>query len=267
MSGPDPRAVPDFGALARLDGRTFVVLGAGQGIGRQTVHALAQAGARVACVDREAALAESVATEVNGLPVVADALQREGVEHALAEAVRWSGAVQGLVDIIGMPHIGPLLELDDARWRSQFDIVVGHAYLALQVGGRVIGEHGGGAIVCVGSISGLASVRGQAAYGAAKAALHHLVACAARELAPRGVRVNAVAPGFVRTPRLESRLDEDQWARVAGIIPRGAPGLPAEIAGPILFLASDLASYITGQTLAVDGGLVGTVGLPSDVLD
>ena len=267
MSGPDPRAVPDFLSLARLEGRAFVVLGAGQGIGRQTAHALAQAGARVACVDRDAALAEAVAGEVGGLPVVADALQREGVERAFAEAARWAGAVRGLVDIIGMPHIGPFLELDDERWRWQLDVVVGHAYLALQVGGRLIAEQGGGAIVCVGSISGLASVRGQTAYGAAKAALHHLVAGAARELAPRGVRVNAVAPGFVRTPRLEGKLDERQWAQVARIIPRGAPGVPAEIAAPILFLASDLASYITGQTLAVDGGLVGTIALPPDLLE
>jgi NAD(P)-dependent dehydrogenase (short-subunit alcohol dehydrogenase family) len=84
----------------------------------------------------------------------------------------------------------------------------------------------------------------------------------AGELAPAGVRVNAVAPGFVRTPRLDSRLDEDQWQQVGAVIPRGTPGRPPEIAGPILFLASELASYVTGQVLRADGGLSGTTRIP-----
>jgi len=84
----------------------------------------------------------------------------------------------------------------------------------------------------------------------------------AGELAPAGVRVNGVAPGFVRTPRLNARLDEGQWDRVGAVIPRGAPGIPSEIAGPILFLASDLASYVTGQVLRADGGLSGTTRIP-----
>jgi NAD(P)-dependent dehydrogenase (short-subunit alcohol dehydrogenase family) len=116
--------------------------------------------------------------------------------------------------------------------------------------------------VFVGSMSGVGNVQGQVAYGAAKAALHHLVSGAARELAPSKVRVNAVAPGFVRTPRLVTMLGEEQWGAVDAIIPRGAAATPDEIAGPLLFLASDLASYITGQTLVIDGGLTGTVAIP-----
>jgi NAD(P)-dependent dehydrogenase (short-subunit alcohol dehydrogenase family) len=253
---------PDYLASLRLDGRVFVVLGAGAGIGRQATLALAQAGASLVCVDRSPELAEAVAAEVGGIAVTADITVRADVERVFREAREHAGPVTGLVDIVGQPHLGPLADLDDEGWRSQFALVVDHAFLALQIGGREIAAAGGGAMVFVGSISGVTHVPAQSAYGAAKAALHHLVACMAGELASAGVRVNAVAPGFVRTPRLDARLDERQWGQVAGLIPRGTVGSPSEIAGPILFLASDLASYVTGQVLRADGGLSGTTAMP-----
>ncbi len=115
----------------------------------------------------------------------------------------------------------------------------------------------------VGSMSGTTTLVGQAAYGTAKAALHQLVAGAARELGARKVRVNAVAPGFARTPRLNSMFDESQWADIGRCIPLGSAAVPSEIAGPLLFLVSDLASHVTGQTLAVDGGLAHTIAMPT----
>src|SRR4051794_24678861 len=202
-------------------------------------------------------LAEAVAAEVDGEPLVADVLRRDELERALAQ-----GRVSGLVDIVGMPVLGPLAELDDDDWQTQFDLVLRHAFLAMQIGGRVMAAAGGGTMVFVGSISGLAHVPGQAAYGTAKAALHQLVASMGRELAPVGVRVNAVAPGFTQTPRLLTILSSEQWSQVSSIIPRGAPGSSAEIAAPILFLAPDLSSYVTGQVLAVDGGMTGQVIVP-----
>ena len=161
-----------------------------------------------------------------------------------------------------MPHLGPLANLDDVRWASQFDLVLNHAFLAMQIGGKAIAEAGGGAMVFVASMAGLVSLPGQSAYGAAKAALIHLVACMGKEFGPARVRVNAVAPGFVRTPRLNSTLNEEQWTQIAALIPLGAPALPPEIAAPIVFLPSDLASHVTGQTLIVDGGIAGHVPLP-----
>ena len=253
----DRSEVPDYQAFARLDGRRLVVLGGGNGIGRQVCHALAQADARVVCVDREPELADAVAAEVDGEAVVADVTSRDELERLFG-----AGEVSGLVDIVGMPVLGPLSAIDDAAWRRQFDLVLTHAFLSMQIGGRAIARAGGGTMVFVGSISGLAHVPGQAAYGAAKAALHQLVASMGRELAPADVRVNAVAPGFTQTPRLLTVLTSEQWAQIASIIPRGHPGLPAEIAAAVLFLASDLSSYVTGQVLAVDGGMTGQVLVP-----
>jgi NAD(P)-dependent dehydrogenase (short-subunit alcohol dehydrogenase family) len=182
------------------------------------------------------------------------------VEEVFADAARRAGPVRGVVDIVGVASLGPLAALDDAGWDRQFDLVLRHAYLTLQIGGRAIAQAGGGAMVFVGSISGYAHADGEVAYGAAKAALHHLVAGAARELAPQAVRVNAMAPGYTRTPRLLSLLGEQRWKDIDAMIPRGRAAVPAEIAAPIAFLASDAASYITGQILGADGGLAG--GIP-----
>jgi NAD(P)-dependent dehydrogenase (short-subunit alcohol dehydrogenase family) len=258
----DEADTPDYMSALRMDGRVFIVLGSGAGIGRQTALALGQAGATVVCTDTNPELAEAVADEVGGVAATADITRRTELERVFEEARAQVEPVTGLVDIIGQPHIGPLAGFDDAQWRSQFALVVDHAFLALQIGGREIAAAGGGSMVFVGSISGVTYITGQSAYGAAKAALHHLVSCMAGELAPAGVRVNAVAPGFVRTPRLDARLTESQWQQVGTVIPRGAPGRPREIAGPILFLASDLASYVTGQVLRADGGFTGTTRVP-----
>lgn len=257
-----PAAIPDYPGLLSLRGRGFVVLGAGQGIGEQACHALAQAGASVLCVDVDGNRAEAVARAVDGHACAADATERADMERVFDEARRTLGPVRGVVDIIGVARIKSLADVSDADWRWQFDMVLRHAMLTLQIGAEAVAEAGGGPISLVGSFAGRRAIQGQVGYGTAKAALHHLVRTTATELGPRKVRVNAVAPGFVRTPRLEQNLDARQWALIEGAIPLRKAAQPSEIAAALLFLSSDLASHVTGAILATDGGIANAAALP-----
>jgi NAD(P)-dependent dehydrogenase (short-subunit alcohol dehydrogenase family) len=253
---------PDYLSLLVLSGRGFVVLGAGQGIGEQSAHALAQAGAKVFCVDNDAGRANAIARAVNGHACVADVTKRDEVARVFKEARAALGTVRGVVDIVGVARLKALADFSDEEWDWQFGIILRHAFLTLQYGAAAVAEAGGGTLTFVGSLAGARSVRKQVAYGTAKAALHHLVRGAAQELAPQHIRVNAIAPGFIRTPRLEQILSPSQWTEIEGHIPLGKAARPYEIAGPILFLASDLSSHITGQIVAVDGGLNNAAALP-----
>jgi NAD(P)-dependent dehydrogenase (short-subunit alcohol dehydrogenase family) len=251
---PDSEPIPQFASSLQLTGKNFVVLGAGQGIGENTVHALAQGGARVLCVDLDAGRANAVAHATGGIACVADISTRAGVEQIFATArSEFDGRLDGIVDVVGIGVGKTLHTLDDQSWQHQFDMVVGHAFLALQLGTPLLSR--GGSVVLVGSMAGEWPRGGTLlAYASAKAALHHLARSAAQELAPQGIRVNVVAPGLTRTPRLVDANDEAFWQAQAAEIPLGRTGSPADIANAILFLSSPMAAHITGVVLAVDGG-------------
>jgi 3-oxoacyl-[acyl-carrier protein] reductase len=251
----DTSEVPDYRAMGRLDGRVFVVLGAGQGIGRQSAHALAQAGAKVVCVGRRAEPTEHVAREVGGIAITADATSRPDMERLAAETLACCGAVHGLVDILGVPLVKPLIEVTDEDWDWQFDMSLRHAFLGMQVFAPRIGQQGGGAMVFVSSTSGKVISSDRAAYAASKAALQQLVAAAAIEFGPLKVRVNAVAPGLVLTPRVRGNLSAENIARSAAMYPLGKLADPSEIASVILFLAGNLSSHVNGQTVYAEGGV------------
>jgi NAD(P)-dependent dehydrogenase (short-subunit alcohol dehydrogenase family) len=157
-------------------------------------------------------------------------MQRADMERIFREAGARLGAVTGIVDIVGIARIRQLAAFDDAAWGEQFDQVLRHAFLTLQIGAATLKQAGGGTITFVGSMA--------------------------------GIRVNAVAPGFIRTPRLEQILAADQWRLIEQAIPLGRAAWPHEIAAPLLFLASELSSHVTGQVLAVDGGLANEAALP-----
>jgi NAD(P)-dependent dehydrogenase (short-subunit alcohol dehydrogenase family) len=171
----------------------------------------------------------------------------------LTDSAERLGGLYGIVDVIGMAQYATLLDVTDDEWAWHFDIVLRHAYLAVQLGGRLLAS--GGVMVFVASVSGLTSAPRHAAYGAAKAGLMSLVRSAAVELGPAGVRVNAVAPGVVLTPRISVYLGVEGEARNRANTPLRRVAQPADIAATILFLCSDLAAYVTGQTLVVDGGV------------
>lgn len=261
MTKSDPSKVPDYAGMVRLDGKKIVVLGAGQGIGRQVSHALAQCGALVLCVDRDAALAEDIAKETGGVGFAADATTRTGMEAVFSAARTHLAQLHGIVDIIGRAHIVPIENVSDDLYQAQHDVVFRHAWLALQLGAPAIADSGGGSIVFIGSTAGVASHSNQTLYGANKAALHHLARCAAVEYGPRGVRINTVAPGTTRTPRLQELIG-DNWDEVESVIPLRRAADPADIASVVLFLMSPLSRHVTAQTIMVDGGITATTMRP-----
>ena len=228
-----------------LAGKHVLLAGAGQGIGRACALAFADAGAIVVGLDNDPERA--AATDA----VTADVTKRSDV----ARVVRDMERVDVLVDIIGVARWGRVLELSDEDWDANFDMVLRHAFYLSQIAGRRMVEQGdGGAMVFVTSVSGLAGAPRHGAYGAAKAGLMSLARTLAIELAADGVRVNTVAPGAVRTPRVLAATTEERLAESAKSIPLGRQAEPEEIASAVLFLASAQASYVTGQTLVVDGG-------------
>ncbi len=255
MTSSDNSPVPHYPDLLRLDGKGFVVVGAGQGMGRQTSHALVQCGARVVCVDIDADRAADIAEEVGGTPWSGDATARADVERLLDDSVSALGQVYGLVDIIGMAEWGFIVDMDDGVWDRQMAINLRHAYLLGQVFGRHMVASGEGSMVFIASASGMDGAPNHAAYGAAKAGLMAWVKSMAVEMGPHGVRANAVAPGAIATPRIMDMLSDAQRAHSSGNAPIGRMGLPADIAGAALFLSSPLAGYVSGRTLLVDGGV------------
>ena len=262
MTRTDDSEVPDFGSRLRLDGRNFVLIGAGQGIGRQAAHALSQSGAKVLCVDLDPDLAEDVAKEVDGIPWSGDATTRADAERLFADAGRELGRVDGLVDIIGMARYASFLDIDDENWDWHHNIVVRHAFYAAQLAGRAMRDSGGGVMVFVASVSGISSAPMHAAYGVAKAGLMSLVRTAAVELGPSNIRVNAVAPGMVWTPRISQYIDEAGKQRNVENTPIRRVALPADIASVLLYLASDLSSYVSGHTIVCDGGVAAKFPYP-----
>ena len=255
MSPLDADAVPDYPGWLRLDGRTIVCIGAGQGIGRQAAHALAAVGAIVLCVDIEPDRAALVADEVGGLAWSGDVTDRADSARLFRDAEKALGEVHGVVDIVGMARYASIADTDDDGWAWHHDIVLRHAWLALQHGTPALRRAGGGSFAFVASVSGLGGAPLHAAYGAAKAGLASLVRSAAVELGPSGIRVNAVAPGVVWTPRVSGYLGDAGRRANEANTPLGRVALPADIAAALLFLSSDLASYVSGQVLVVDGGV------------
>ena len=255
---------PDHLLSARLDGKALIVLGAGGGgIGTATCEALAGAGARLLCVDRDSAQAEAAAAACGGTAHVADVTDRAAMEALFATAADLFGeTLSGLVDIVAFARSGTIASFDDAALKLQFDIVLRHAILAVQYGGPLLARHGGGTMAFVGSMSGDRTTMNQSIYGLAKAALHHLVRSAANELGPSGVRVNGVAPGFVRTPRLLEALPKAVWDGIAEVNPLGRCADPADVAKALLYLCSDLSSYLNGNILRLDGGYGNAFRLP-----
>jgi 3-oxoacyl-[acyl-carrier protein] reductase len=255
MTSMDDSPIPSYPNLLRLDDQVIVVVGAGQGMGRHTAHAARALGAELVCVDIEDQLAREIAKEVDGQPCTADARTRPGVESIISAAMDTHGRIDGLVDIVGMARYASLLDTTDEDWDWTFNRVLRHTFLLTQLAGRVMTSRGRGSLVFIASVSGMSSAPGHAPYGAAKAGVMSIARTAAAEFGPYGVRVNAISPGSIDTPRLaRQRAESGGGERLAAVEPLGHMGETRDIAGTALFLLSDLSRHITGQTIVVDGG-------------
>jgi 3-oxoacyl-[acyl-carrier protein] reductase len=244
-----------------LTGKTALVTGGSRGIGKAIVLRLATQGADVAFSYRgnqpaaEATVAEIEALGRKALAIQADARSAEGAEALVKAVLEAFGRIDILVNNAGITRDNLIMRMSQDEWVDVLETNLFGAFFALKAVTRPMLKARGGRIINITSVSGQAGQMGQANYSSAKAGLIGLTKAAARELASRGITVNAVAPGFVLT-ELTRDLPDALKDGITSQTPLGRFGTTEEIASAVAFLASDEAAYITGQVLAVDGGLV-----------
>ncbi len=237
--------------FASLEGKSALVTGASKGIGRAVAQSLAEAGATVVLGYRSGAEeAEALAGELGGRAVQADVSDADEARRLVEEA----GDVDILVNNAGVTRDGLIARMPDDDWRTVLETNLSSVFYTCRAVARPMMKRRGGAIVNVSSIVGLHGNPGQTNYSASKAGIIGFTKALARELGPRGVRANVVAPGYVTT-QLTTVLPEELQQAMLANTPLGRLGDPEDVAGAVRFLCSDEAAFITGEVLLVDGGL------------
>lgn len=245
-----------------LENRVALVTGASQGIGRAIALALARAGARIAVnfYPDQMENAEKVLKEIQNegrkaLAVAADVSNRESVDRMIEEVVRCFGSIDILVNNAGITRDQLLIRMKDEDWDAVINTNLNGVFYCTRAALRHMIKNRWGRIINISSVIGITGNIGQSNYGAAKAGIIGFTKCVAREVASRGINVNAVAPGFIET-EMTKKINQQMIDELLRKIPLGRAGKPDEIAEVVVFLASSSADYITGQTIHVDGGMV-----------
>lgn len=259
--------------LFGLKGKRILIVGGGQGMGEATARILASLGADLALLDLERERAERVCADVRQQGISAAAFTADMTDEAqvievVARVERELGPLDGLVNIVGMAGWAPLVEMSAETWDRDHNRNLRYVFLTAREVAKGMLARGSGRIVCIASVDGIRSAAGHGSYGAAKAGLVHLVKTMAAEWSPHGIRVNCVAPGTIVTPRIPLRSPEEERSRTAPYVPMARRGTVADIGKAVTFFLSDLSDYVTGQTLAVDGGFLASGGFgPPPVID
>ena len=240
-----------------LSGRTALVTGSTRGIGRAIAERLAECGARVAIVGRDATNASEVAGQVSpdARGFACDVTDVASVTALVAGVEEVFGSLDILVNNAGLTRDNIMLRLKDDDWDAVIDANLRGAFVAIRAATRGMMKRRWGRIINISSVVGLVGNKGQSNYAASKAGLIGLTKSVAKEFASRNILANAIAPGFIETD-MTGAMTAEARAALMGNIPLERLGSPADIAAMVAFLASDHASYITGQVLVVDGGMV-----------
>ena len=246
--------------MSLLADKVAVVTGAGRGIGRAVALAYARMGADVACVSRTEENSAKVAAEVEALgrkawALAVDVSDTAAVDAAAKEILESAGRVDILVNNAGVTRDNLLMRMSEEEWDTVLDINLKGAFNFTKAFSRTFIKQRSGRIINIASVIGLIGNAGQSNYAASKAALIGFTKSIAKELAPRGITVNAIAPGFIETD-MTAALDDKVREGILGNVPLGRFGSPDDIAHAAVFLAMEPSGYITGQVLTVDGGMV-----------
>jgi 2-hydroxycyclohexanecarboxyl-CoA dehydrogenase len=239
--------------------RSALVVGAGSGIGRAVALLLAERGIATAAADLDAEAVRALCADQPKVISLGDrgwdATDPDACDEMLTEATAKLGRVDQVISTVGWTAITSFLDETPDYWRRIVDVNLMSSIYVAAAAGRAMKEQGGGSIVLTSSEAGMVGTSGETVYSATKAGVIALVKSLAREFARFGIRVNAVAPGITDTPLLESQGGEALLTSIVRQVPLRRAGQPAEIAAAIAFMASQEASYVTGQTLCVGGGL------------
>jgi NAD(P)-dependent dehydrogenase (short-subunit alcohol dehydrogenase family) len=242
--------------MGLLDGHKALVTGGGSGIGAATCRRMAAEGAAVAVVDRDAESARAVATAIGGHAFVTDVSDHEQVLQTVAAAENELGGLSIVFANAGIGSFGAVHEMDPTEWRKVLDVNLSGVFHTVRECLPHLAESGRGSVVCTASISGVRPAEGEAAYAATKAGVAAFCASVALEYGP-SVRCNAVSPGMIATALTAPLIENfpDLVERMVDKTPAGRVGTPDDIADVVVFLCSDLARFVTGQNIVVDGGM------------